>query len=114
MTQEVRQMSKAPKAWVFDAYGTIFDVHSVVDTAEKLFPGQGKALSLQWRTRQLEYSWLRSLMQRHVDFEQLTRDSLIVTCAAMGLPASAGDIDTLVGVYRRLTPYADALAALPG
>lgn len=103
----------APKAWVFDAYGTIFDVHSVVDTAEKLFPGQGKALSREWRTRQLEYSWLRSLMQRHADFEQITRDSLIVTCAAMGLKASDNDVDALVAAYRRLTPYPDAIAALP-
>jgi len=102
----------SPKTWVFDAYGTIFDVHSIVATAEQLFPGRGKALSLAWRGKQLEYTWLRSLMQRHADFEQVTGDSLAVVCAAMGLQASAADLARLVAAYRTLSVYADAQAAL--
>ena len=48
---------------VFDAYGTLFDVHSVARTAEQLFPGNGHALAQVWRTKQLEYTWLQSLMR---------------------------------------------------
>ena len=63
-------------ALVFDAYGTLFDVQSVVTLAERLFPGHGAALSQLWRTKQLEYSWLQSLMlsptQRREDFAALT------------------------------------------
>ena len=59
-------------ALVFDAYGTLFDVHSVEATAERLFPAHGAALSQLWRTKQLEYTWLQSLMlsahQRREDF----------------------------------------------
>ncbi|MBI3715096.1 MAG: haloacid dehalogenase type II [Betaproteobacteria bacterium] len=109
MTQGIN----SPKAWVFDAYGTLFDVHSVAATAEQLFPGQGKALSQMWRTKQLEYTWLRSLMQRHADFEQVTRDSLAFACAAMGLQASSDDLARLVAGYRTLSPYRDAMAVLP-
>ncbi|MGH6739566.1 MAG: HAD-IA family hydrolase, partial [Bradyrhizobium sp.] len=53
----------AVDALVFDAYGTLFDVQSVAATAEALFPGRGAALAQLWRTKQLEYSWLQSLMQ---------------------------------------------------
>ena len=60
------------EALVFDAYGTLLDVESVAITAERLFPGHGSALSKLWRTKQLEYSWLQSLMmspsQRREDF----------------------------------------------
>jgi len=50
-----------PKAFAFDAYGTLFDVHSVAALAEELFPGQGDAVSQLWRTKQIEYTWLRTM-----------------------------------------------------
>ena len=57
--------SVAPfKAVVFDAYGTLFDVHSVASLAEQLFPGKGDALSQLWRQKQLEYSWLRAMSRQ--------------------------------------------------
>ena len=56
------------KAYVFDAYGTLFDVHSVVACCESFWPGKGVALSQLWRAKQLEYTWLRSLMQRYAPF----------------------------------------------
>jgi 2-haloacid dehalogenase len=57
------------QAVVFDAYGTLFDVHSVIALCEELFPGKGTQLSQLWRSKQLEYSWQRSLMQRYEDLE---------------------------------------------
>ncbi len=71
------------------------------------------ALSQAWRVRQLEYTWLRSLMRRHADFEQVTADSLAATCEALKLSASAEDMMRVAAAYRTLTPYADATAALP-
>ena len=53
------------KALVFDAYGTLFDVHSVIARCEQLWPGKGALLSQLWRAKQLEYSWLRTLMRRY-------------------------------------------------
>ncbi|HEY8624189.1 MAG TPA: HAD-IA family hydrolase [Casimicrobiaceae bacterium] len=67
-------------ALVFDAYGTLFDVQSVAATVERLFPGRGAALSQLWRTKQLEYTWLQSLMQspmqRREDFAAVTAHAL--------------------------------------
>src|SRR5690349_18691085 len=57
-----RAMTIQTQAVVFDAYGTLFDVHSVIARCDALFPGQGKRLSHAWRTKQLEYTWLCSLM----------------------------------------------------
>src|SRR5262245_25696293 len=64
------------RALVFDAYGTLFDVFSVTSLCEELFPGQGQALATMWRAKQLQYTLLRSMMNRYKDFWQLTRDGL--------------------------------------
>ena len=61
-------MGRGISALVFDAYGTLFDVHSVTRLADAHFPGKGAALSAAWRAKQLEYTWLRSLMGRYEDF----------------------------------------------
>ncbi|MBI5920718.1 MAG: HAD-IA family hydrolase, partial [Betaproteobacteria bacterium] len=63
-------------ALVFDAYGTLFDVHSVIARCEQLWPGKGQLASQLWRSKQLEYTWQRSLMQRYENFERVTEDSL--------------------------------------
>ena len=63
------------RACVFDAYGTLFDVHSAVGRHADRLP-DAPAVSLLWRTKQLEYTWLRSLMDRYVDFWQITQDAL--------------------------------------
>jgi 2-haloacid dehalogenase len=104
-------------AVVFDAYGTLFDVHSVVQRGEQLFPGKGAAVSQLWRTKQLEYTWLRSLMGRYEDFEAVTAAALAFTCDALGLPQSPATAQALMQEYLRLRPYpevAGALAALEG
>src|SRR5262249_53177174 len=98
------------EALVFDAYGTLFDVHSVVATCDRLWPGRGRELSLLWRAKQLEYTWQRSLMRRYVDFAAVTRDGLAFACAALGLPLD--DPEPLMQAYLELEPYPDVRATL--
>ena len=99
-------------ALVFDAYGTIFDVHSVTRRADELFPGKGAALSAAWRGKQLEYTWLRSLMQRYEDFSRVTLASLEWALASLGLEADDAARRALIEEYRRLAPFPEARAAL--
>src|SRR3954464_154774 len=102
-------------ALVFDAYGTIFDVHSVTRRAEALFPGRGAALSAAWRTKQLEYSWLRTLMDRYEDFDRVTRAALGWSLQSLGLAVDDAACAELIAEYRRLEPFPevrDALASL--
>ena len=100
------------EAVVFDAYGTLFDVHSVIRRCEELFPGKGDALSRLWRTKQLEYTWLRSLMGRYEDFEQVTRAALKFTCKSLGLARSDVTESLLMQEYLRLSLYPDARLAM--
>ncbi len=105
------------EALVFDAYGTLFDVHSVISQCETLWPGRGTAVSHLWRTKQLEYSWLRSLMGRYVDFETITADALRHACNSLDLACDAARTRSLVEAYRNLKPFpevADAMKALQG
>lgn len=99
-------------AVVFDAYGTLFDVHSVAATAEQLFPGHGAVLSQRWRGKQLEYTWLRSLMQRHVDFNVVTQQGLQYACESLQLSYTPQALATLNAAYRTLSVFADARHAL--
>jgi 2-haloacid dehalogenase len=100
------------RAVVFDAYGTLFDVHSVIRRGEALFPGKGGALSQLWRARQLEYTWLRSLMGRYEDFASVTRAALRYACGALGLACTPAIEDTLMQEYLRLSPYPEVSAAI--
>jgi len=105
------------KAFVFDAYGTLFDVHSVVTTCDRLFPARGTELSRLWRQKQLEYSWLRSLMGRYLDFTTVTADALGHACSALGLTLSGETRAALLAAYDRLSPYPEVpgtLARLAG
>ena len=90
-------MAEPIHAVVFDAYGTLFDVHSVIGRCEQLFPGAGETLSRLWRSKQLEYTWLRSLMGRYQDFESVTRAALIYACASLGLAACPRSCPFVVG-----------------
>ena len=96
-------MKAVPQALVFDAYGTLFDVHSVTRLADSLFPGRGAALSQAWRAKQLEYTWLRSLMGRYDDFNAVTADSLDWSLESLGLPAGDSDRAALARLGRRRT-----------
>jgi 2-haloacid dehalogenase len=99
-------------AIVFDAYGTLFDVHSVVTACEQLFPGHGARLSQLWRAKQLEYTWLRNAMQRHVDFNVVTQDALRIACETLSLTYSHEVLNELNAAYRTLQPFAEARSAL--
>ncbi|MEY4729232.1 MAG: hypothetical protein RL020_390 [Pseudomonadota bacterium] len=101
------------QAVVFDAYGTLFDVHSVIALCEELFPGKGAQLSQLWRAKQLEYSWQRSLMQRYEDFWTLTQDGLAFACEALKLNCSAAQTAKLMDAYLHLKPYAEVAEVLP-
>ncbi len=100
------------EAFVFDAYGTLFDVRSVYSTCEAIFPGKGEAITVLWRTKQLEYSWLRTLMQRYEDFWHLTEDGLRYTCRFLGLAASEAQLDQMLQAYYHLQVYPDVIPAL--
>jgi 2-haloacid dehalogenase len=101
----------APRAFVFDAYGTIFDFHSVVQAARAITPDP-QALSNLWRQKQLEYTWLRSLMGRYEDFWVVTGQSLRFALRRLGVEASMTEIETLMSAYLTLTPFPDVAPAL--
>ncbi len=109
-------MPSTPRALVFDAYGTLFDVHSVVTLAEELAPRQGAVLSQLWRTKQLEYTWLESLMLSPAyardDFSALTARALDYALAQLMVPLEPGDRQRLLDAYRALAPFPDAVNAL--
>ena len=92
---------------MFDAYGTLYDVHSVARRSDELWPGRGAQLSQLWRAKQLEYTWLRSLMGRYVPFSQVTREALVYSCQALGLPIDTDGQQALMREYLALTPYPD-------
>ncbi|MGC2776538.1 MAG: haloacid dehalogenase type II [Bradyrhizobium sp.] len=100
------------KAVVFDAYGTLYDIQSVAAVTEQAFPGHGDIITQVWRIKQLEYTWLRSLMQRYEDFAVVTRDSLIYTLRVLGLRPDAAALDRIIAKYLDLDPYPDAHATL--
>jgi 2-haloacid dehalogenase len=103
-----------PQALVFDAYGTLYDVHAVVRRCEEFWPGKGTALSQLWRAKQLEYTWQRSLMRRYLPFSQVTRDALAYACASLALALDARQAEALMQEYLQLAVYPDVPAALAG
>ena len=100
------------KAVVFDAYGTLYDVQSVADVTDDAFPGYGDIITQVWRIKQLEYSWLRSLMQRYEDFSIITRDSLAYTLRILGLTYDESVFERIMEKYLHLDLYPDASSAL--
>lgn len=100
------------KAFVFDAYGTLYDVQSVSALTDKAFPGYGNYITQVWRMKQLEYTWLRSLMGRYEDFWKITRDSLAYTLKTIGLEPSESLFEEIAEKYNNLDPYPDAVGAL--
>jgi len=80
-----------PKAIVFDAYGTLFDVHSVVE-AGRAVTADPQGLSTLWRQKQLEYTWLRTLMGRYVDFWAVTESALRFALERLGIQAAEEEV----------------------
>jgi len=97
-----------PKAVLFDAYGTLFDVYSVGLLAEQLFPGQGQALSVLWRDKQIEYTRLVTTSnhgEHYRPFWELTRAGLRYACKRLALDLTREREDQLMNQYRHLSAF---------
>lgn len=100
------------KALAFDAYGTLFDVFSVTSLCEQMFPGHGTALAMMWRAKQLQYTLLRSMMDRYKDFWQITRDGLVYAAHALKLDLDANKRARLMDAYTALAAFPDVKPGL--
>jgi 2-haloacid dehalogenase len=100
------------KAVVFDAYGTLYDIQSVAAITDEAYPGYGEIITQIWRLKQLEYTWLRSLMGRYQDFSVITRESLVYTLRVLGLKHYSSVFERIMDKYLHLDLYPEAPAAL--
>jgi 2-haloacid dehalogenase len=110
---------KGVQAVLFDAYGTLFDVYSVALLAEQMFPGQGQALSVLWRDKQIDYTRLVSASRRgpqrasvYQPFWELTRAGLRYACKRLGLDLSPECEERLMNQYRHLSAFPENHAVL--
>ena len=99
------------RGYVFDAYGTLFDVHSVIE-AGRAITADPATLSAAWRHKQLEYTWLRALMGAYVDFWEVTEAALRHTLRRLGLTPSAAQVRRLMDAYLSLACFPEVPAAL--
>ena len=98
------------KAIIFDAYGTLFDVNSAAEKCKNKIGKKWEDFANHWRTTQLEYTWLRSLMNRHKDFWQVTEDSLKKSMEAYNIDGSMKN--ELLNLYKVLSPFEEVLETL--
>ena len=98
------------KAIIFDAYGTLFDVNSAAEKCKERLGDKWEGFANYWRTTQLEYTWLRSLMRRHKDFWQITEDSLDKSMNFYNIDNSMRS--ELLNLYKVLSPFTEVRDAL--
>ena len=98
------------KAIVFDAYGTLFDVNSAAEKCKEKIGGQWETFANYWRTTQLEYTWLRSLMKKHKDFWQITEDSLDKSMLTFKIDKSMRN--ELLNLYKELSTFPEVKSVL--
>ena len=91
------------KAIIFDAYGTLFDVNSAAEKCKSKIGDKWESFSNYWRTTQLEYTWLRSLMNKHKDFWQITEDSLDKSMKFFNIESSMRS--ELLNLYKKLSTF---------
>jgi 2-haloacid dehalogenase len=101
-----------PRAVLFDAYGTLFDVYSVGLLAEQLFPGAGDRLGVLWRDKQIEYTRLLTLAGRYKPFWDVTQAALRYSVQKLGLSMSPGAEEQLMNQYRHLSAFPENLEVL--
>jgi 2-haloacid dehalogenase len=101
-----------PKAVLFDAYGTLFDVYSVAHAAEQLFPGRGEQLALLWRDKQIEYTRLLTMSGRYRSFWDITGASLRYAVQRFELKLDAAGEAHLLNQYRHLSAFPENKAVL--
>ena len=99
-----------PKAIVFDAYGTLFDVNSAAEKCKNKLGNKWESFANFWRTTQLEYTWLRSLMRKHKDFLQITEDSLDKSMKVFNVDNNLKN--ELLSLYKILSPYPEVKKVL--
>ena len=99
-----------PKAIIFDAYGTLFDVNSAAEKCKSKIGSKWENFANFWRTTQLEYTWLRSLMKKHKDFWQVTEDSLDKSMKVFNI--DSGLKNELLNLYKILSPYPEVKKVL--
>lgn len=99
------------RGYVFDAYGTLFDVHGVVEAGREI-TSDPAALSATWRQKQLEYTWLRALMGRYEDFWAVTEAALRYAIRRLGLTASEAQVRRLMEAYLSLACFPEVARAL--
>ena len=99
-----------PKAIVFDAYGTLFDVNSAAERCKIKLGDKWESFANYWRTTQLEYTWLRSLMKKHKDFWQVTEDSLNKSMKVFNIDNNLKN--ELLTLYKILSPYPEVKKVL--
>jgi 2-haloacid dehalogenase len=105
-------MKPGIQAVVFDAYGTLFDVHSVIADCNHKFPGRGTELSKVWRAKQLEYIWLRGLTGRYEDFWMVTESALTFACRSLSLACPPQTREELMESYLHLDIFPEVRPAL--
>ena len=98
------------KAIIFDAYGTLFDVNSAAEKCKNKIGSKWESFSNYWRTTQLEYTWLRSLMKRHKDFWKITEDSLDKSMKVFNINPNMRS--ELLDLYKILSPYPEVKETL--
>jgi len=94
-----------PRAVLFDAYGTLFDVYSVGLLAEQLFPGHGERLAVLWRDKQIDYTRLLTMSGRYKPFWEVTRAGLRFAAARLALPLDGTAEERLMNQYRHLSAF---------
>ena len=99
-----------PRAIVFDAYGTLFDVNSAAEKCKNKLGNKWESFANFWRTTQLEYTWLRSLMKKHKDFWQITEDSLDKSMKVFNIDNNLKN--ELLNLYKILSPYPEVKKVL--
>jgi 2-haloacid dehalogenase len=109
---EWRRMPQKYRAFLFDAYGTLFDVHSLVERAGTGITGDLEALSQLWRQKQLEFTWLRALMDRYRDFWRITEAALRTALTQLDIEASEAQLRQLLDAYLVPAVFPDAKIAL--
>ncbi|HJV61541.1 MAG TPA: haloacid dehalogenase type II [Albitalea sp.] len=106
------EKAASPRAVVFDAYGTLFDVYSVALLAEQLFAGRGEALAVLWRDKQIEYTRLTSMSGQYRPFWELTRAGLRFAAQRLGLAMDASAEERLMNQYRHLSAFPENVEVL--
>jgi len=100
------------EAFVFDAYGTLFDLGALTRACESVWADQGRAVAELWRRKQLEYTWLRTIMTKYEPFSTVTAAALRFATEAHGVNLSDSASAQLLSAYRELPPYPEVAATL--